>query len=92
MRYLAHMRNGASENTYADSTLTPEPPIGARVGRKMEYPDKCIAALPAGSFKRIGAVLRDGQDRTDWLREAVAEKLAREGSEPEQTVPTRVPR
>lgn len=49
-----------------------------RVGRRMEFPDKCVAALPAGTFARIAAVLREGQDRTDWLREAVAEKLERE--------------
>lgn len=51
---------------------------GATVGRKMQYPDKCVAPLPAGSFDAIAAALREGQNRTDWLREAVAEKLARE--------------
>lgn len=71
------MRLEASENTYADSTLAVVAASGPRVGRKMEYPDKCIAALPPGTFDRITAVLRDGEDRTDLLREAVEAELKR---------------
>ena len=50
-----------------------------RMGRKLRYPDKIIAPLPAGSLARIAAALRPGEDKTDLLREAVeAELLKRE--------------
>jgi len=50
-----------------------------RMGRKMRYPDKIVAPLPAGSLARIAAALKPGEDKTDLLREAVeAELLKRE--------------
>lgn len=48
-----------------------------RVGRKLEYPDKCIAPLPAGSFDRIAKVLKADEDRTGLIREAVERELKR---------------
>ncbi len=48
-----------------------------RVGRKLLYPDKIIAPLPAGSLKRIEAVLQEGEDKTDLLRAAVEAELKR---------------
>jgi hypothetical protein len=48
-----------------------------KMGRKMRYPDKIIAPLPAGSLARIAAVLKPGEDKTDLLREAVEAELKR---------------
>lgn len=50
-----------------------------RVGRKMEFPDKCIAPFPADTFARIATVLTPNEDRTDFIREAVARELERRG-------------
>lgn len=56
---------------------------GSLAGRKMLYPDKIIAPLPAGSLARIAAALKPGEDKTDLLREAVeAELLKREQGRP----------
>jgi hypothetical protein len=35
------------------------------------------ARFPNGTFARIEAVLRDGEDRTDFVREAVEKELKR---------------
>jgi hypothetical protein len=35
------------------------------------------ARFPKGTFKRIKAVLDDGEDRTDFVREAVERELRR---------------
>jgi hypothetical protein len=48
-----------------------------KMGRKMLYPDKIIAPLPAGSLDRIKAVLQEGEDKTDLLREAIERELKR---------------
>ena len=48
-----------------------------RMGRKMLWPDKIIAPLPEGSLRRIAAVLVDGEDKTDFLRQAVEAELKR---------------
>lgn len=48
-----------------------------RVGRKLLYPDKIIAPLPAGTLKRIEAALSEDEDKTDLLREAVERELTR---------------
>lgn len=50
---------------------------GTKVGRKLRYPDKIIAPLPAGSLARMMAVLVDGEDKTDLLRDAVERELKR---------------
>ncbi len=50
-----------------------------RVGRKMEYPDKCVAPFPAHTFARIGKALASGEDRTTFIREAVERELQRRG-------------
>lgn len=47
------------------------------VGRPMLYPDKIIAPLPAGTLDRVKAVLAEGEDKTDLLREAVERELKR---------------
>ena len=48
-----------------------------RMGRKMEWPDKIIAPLAAGSLDRIAATLADGETKTDFLRTAVDRELSR---------------
>lgn len=48
-----------------------------KMGRKMLYPDKIVAPLPAGSLDRIMAVLKPGEDKTDLLREAIEAELKR---------------
>jgi hypothetical protein len=62
---------------------------GARVGRKLLYPEKREVAFPPGMVDRIKAVVREPETVASLLRdvvvaevekrEAVAEKLAREG-------------
>ena len=58
---------------------TPEPGIGIarRMGRKKLWPDEMIAKFPAGTFDEIAALKDDGQDRTDFVREAVRRELER---------------
>lgn len=58
----------------AEKDICANPP---RVGRKMEFPDKCVAPLPKGTFARIDRVLADGETRTDLLRKAVEAELTR---------------
>jgi hypothetical protein len=77
MRYLPHMRKSATEKAYADSTTGHDAANRPRVGRRMEFPDKCIAALPPDTFARIARCLREREDRTDFLREAVERELQR---------------
>jgi hypothetical protein len=47
------------------------------MGRKMLWPDKIVAPLPAGSLVRMVAALKEGEDKTDFLREAVEDLLKR---------------
>lgn len=48
-----------------------------KMGRKMLYPDKIIAPLPAGTLDRIVAVLKADESKTDFLRQAVEAELKR---------------
>ena len=50
-----------------------------RVGRKMEFPDKCVAPFPAQTFARIASALHGEEDRTTFIREAVERELKRRG-------------
>ena len=63
------MRNALNEVATSD---TPK-----RMGRKLRYPEKMIAALPAGTFERMAAVMRKDEDKTDLVREAVERELER---------------
>ena len=51
------------------------------MGRKKRWHDVMGAKFPAGTFKRIAAVLRKDkdkkEDRTDFVREAVERELKR---------------
>jgi hypothetical protein len=47
------------------------------VGRKKRWAEDMQARFPEGTFARVGAVLRDREDRTDFVREAVERELKR---------------
>ena len=59
--------------------MTIEPPSATapRVGRKMLWPDKIIAPLPAGTKARIAAACEGDETLTDFLRAAVERELKR---------------
>ena len=63
-------------------------------GRPKLWPDKMTAPLPSGSLARMGAVLRDGETRTDFVRQAVERELERRekvSSKPSNSIRRRVP-
>lgn len=47
------------------------------MGRKKRWSEDMQARFPEGTFDRIEAVLDDGEDRTDFVREAVERELKR---------------
>jgi hypothetical protein len=47
------------------------------MGRKKRWAEDMQARFPTGTFACIEAVLRDGEDRTDFIREAVESELKR---------------
>ena len=47
------------------------------MGRKKQWAEDMQARFPEGTFARISAVLSDGEDRTDFVREAVERELKR---------------
>ena len=47
------------------------------MGRKKRWVEDMQARFPSGTFARIEAVLRDREDRTDFIREAVERELKR---------------
>jgi hypothetical protein len=50
------------------------------VGRKKRWNEDMQARFPEGTFERIAAVLEKDEDRTDFVRKAVARELARRKS------------
>jgi hypothetical protein len=48
-----------------------------RMGRKKRWHDVMGAKFPAGTFERIATVLKEEEDRTDFVREAVERELER---------------
>lgn len=48
-----------------------------RMGRPKQWAENMSGRFPAGTFKRIEAVLREDEDRTDFVREAVERELVR---------------
>lgn len=48
-----------------------------RVGRKKRWAEDMVARFAEGTFARVTAVLSDGEDRTDFVREAVDRELKR---------------
>jgi hypothetical protein len=51
--------------------------LSSGMGRKLKYPEKAVCAFKRGTFAAIEAVLDETEDRTDFVREAVAKELAR---------------
>lgn len=49
----------------------------SRVGRKKRWSEDMQARFPEGTFGKIASALRDGEDRTDFVREAVERELQR---------------
>lgn len=47
------------------------------MGRKKQWQEDMQARFPEGTFERIAAVLANGEDRTDFVREAVERELSR---------------
>jgi hypothetical protein len=47
------------------------------MGRKKMWAQDMVARFPEGTFERIEAVLAEGEDRTDFVREAVDRELKR---------------
>jgi hypothetical protein len=58
-----------------DSNLISATP--RRVGRKKRWLEDMQARFPEGTFGRIAAVLVEGEDRTDFVRDAVDRELRR---------------
>jgi hypothetical protein len=51
--------------------------MAKRMGRPRQWAEDMVARFPAGTFKRIKAALREDEDRTDFVREAVERELKR---------------
>lgn len=47
------------------------------MGRTKKWSEDMQARFPVGTFDRIDAVRNDGEDRTDFVREAVERELRR---------------
>lgn len=58
-------------------------PRGA--GRKKRWSEDMVARFAEGTFAAIGGVLRPGEDRTDFVREAVQREVERRMAEPAVT-------
>jgi hypothetical protein len=71
------MALGSIEHMENCLAATPKPATGARVGRKLEYPEKREAAFKPGTLARIQAVLRDDEPLVAFIREAVDRELQR---------------
>ena len=48
-----------------------------KMGRPRQWQEDMQARFPAGTFKRIEAVLAEDEDRTDFVRAAVERELKR---------------
>ena len=47
------------------------------MGRHKQWAEDMVARFPKGTFKQIEAKLEEGEDRTDFVREAVERELER---------------
>lgn len=47
----------------------------SRMGRKKQWAEDMQARFAEGTFGRISAVLREGEDRTDFVRAAVDREI-----------------
>ena len=57
-------------------------PIVRRMARPRKYVEEMVARFLAGTFARIQAVLRPGEDRADLVREAVEREIKRRARKP----------
>ena len=57
--------------------ISPGSATPRRVGRKKRWAEDMQARFPEGTFAAIEAVLEEGEDRTDFVREAVERELKR---------------
>jgi predicted DNA-binding protein len=48
-----------------------------RMGRKKMWAEDMVARFPEGTFDRIDALKDEGEDRTDFVREAVEREIKR---------------
>jgi hypothetical protein len=51
--------------------------IRPRMGRKLRWPERVMAKLPAGTLARIAVVLEKGEERTAFLRESIEREIER---------------
>ncbi|CAN5703114.1 hypothetical protein BH11PSE6_BH11PSE6_00170 [soil metagenome] len=79
MPYIKHMAYDAIEHMRNNDALAEKSicATGARVGRKMRYPEKREAAFAPGTLSRIQAVLGDDETQVSFIREAVERELER---------------
>lgn len=61
--------HGSTQNVISDTRPT--------VGRPKINEEAAPGRFPAGTLARIKAVLRDGENQSDFIRAAVAEELKR---------------
>lgn len=54
----------------------------AKVGRKLEWPEKWLASFAKGTLARLDAVKADGEDRRSIIRDAVNAELKRRERKP----------
>lgn len=47
------------------------------MGGRRKFVERTVMSFVAGTFARIEAVIGPGEDRTDFIREAVERELAR---------------
>jgi hypothetical protein len=68
-------------------TATAEADIRPSVGRKKRWHEIMGAPFPKGTFARMDVVLKDKEDRTDLVRDAVERELKRrEGTQKRRTL------
>lgn len=61
-------------NVVTTSRGSPNKPC---VGRKRLWHEDMVARFPKGTFERVEAVLREGESKTDFMREAAEREIAR---------------
>jgi hypothetical protein len=78
--YISHMSYALSiSHMRKRCSMIQESAIPIRVGRKKQWSEDMQARFPEGTFARIEAVLKEGEDRTDFVRDAVERELRRRG-------------
>jgi predicted DNA-binding protein len=55
-----------------------------RMARPKNFVEQFPARFPEGTFERMKAALREGEDRADFIREAVERELKRRAKAPKE--------